>query len=166
MMNPRNLFSGLTVLLLSASVACWPQQGIQENAPPHGDAPEHSSVTEYYAYHNDQGMLADRSIADIHFVPHTAELSGTGIARLDRYAQLLASGGGTLHYDTAIRDQQLLNDRLAAAKEFLDDVSLGEIRVVSGMPGGLGMGSKEAIGAASVAQKPEPRSSAYSLEGG
>ena len=166
MMNLRNLFSGLTVLLLTAPIACRPLQGIQENAPPQGEAPEHSSVTEYYAYHNDQGMLADRSIADIHFVPHTAELSGTGIARLDRYAQLLASDGGTLHYDTAIRDRQLLNDRLAAANEFLADISFGEIRVVSGLPGGPGMGSNEAIGAAAVARQPEPRSSAYSLEGG
>lgn len=166
MMNQRNLLSGLTVLFLSAAFACRPNERIQANAPPQGNAPDHPGITEYYAYHNDQGMLADRSIADIHFVPQSTELSGTGIARLERYAELLASGGGTLYYDTAVGDKQLLNERLMTANAFLTDIGLSEIRVVLGLPGGPGMGSNEAMGAAAVAQQPEPRGSAYSLEGG
>lgn len=160
-MSPRNLLYGLTVLLLTAPFGCQPQEHIQANAPPQGDAQKHPRIAEYYAYQHDQALLANRSIADIHFVPYTAELSGTGIARLERYGELLAEHGGTLHYDTDLRDRQLLANRLAAVNEFMVNLGQDDIRVESGMTGGPGMESNEAIGAAGVAQQPEPRSWAY-----
>lgn len=155
------------VSLLPALAACQPDEHVQANAPPQGYAPEHPVVTEYYVYHNDQGMLADRCIADIHFIPHTSDLSATGMARLERYAELLATSGGKLHYDTMITDETLLQARLETATAFLSEVlpSTRGIEVVRGMPGGPGMTGKEAIDAAAVAQQPEPRGTAYKLAG-
>lgn len=155
------------MLLMPLLTACRPDEQVQANAPLKGQATEHPSITEYYVYHNDQGLLADRCIADIHFIPHTADLSATGMARLERYAELLATSGGTLHYDTTITDEDLLEARLATAMAFLAEVMPGtrSIEVVRGMPGGPGMTGKEAIDAAAVAQQPEPRGTAYKLNG-
>lgn len=147
-----------------AAVGCQ-QQRQRLNAPPQGDAAHHAESAAYYAYHDDQGMLADMSIADIHFVPQTAELSGTGLARLERYAELLAATGGTIHYDTASRDQALIETRLATAKAFLKEAvpSARPIEVVVGLPGGRGMTAKESSAAKGVAEQPEKRERAYKL---
>jgi hypothetical protein len=67
----------------------------------------------------DNAMLADLSITDIHFLPQQAELSGLGEARLERYAELLEGRRATLHYVTALSDEDLLNRRLEAARQFL-----------------------------------------------
>lgn len=153
------------LFLMPAWGACQPDEHVQANAPPQGYGSEHPVITEYYVYHNDQGMLADRCIADIHFIPHTTDLSATGLARLERYAELLATSGGTLHYDTMITDEILLAGRLETATAFLAEVlpSTQSIEVVRGMAGGPGMTGQEAIDAAAVAQQPEPRGTAYKL---
>jgi len=100
-------------------------------------------------------------------VPHSAHLSGTGEARLARYAELLADTGGTLNYDTSLRDKKLVEARLAAARKYLRQQVAGRhvIRVVLGMPGGRGMNAVEAAAAQDVAKQPEPRGTAYHLSG-
>ncbi len=140
-----------------------PTQSI--NTPPTDPAEQRRELAEFFAYHQDQGMMHDRSIADIHFVPGAAHLSGAGEARLARYAELLADGGGTLQYDTRLNDDTLVQNRLAAARAFLSQCNVGgpPIQVALGMPGGRGMRHDEAFAGRAVAQQPEPRTTAYRL---
>ena len=157
--------SAITFILLNT--ACDVPDKQRLNSPPAGYAEPPHPMAANYAYHNDQGLLADLSIADIHFVPHTAELSGVGEARLERYAELLAHSGGTIHYDSSLPDKILLDARLAAANAFLCDAIPGmkPIKVAMGGAGGRGMTTAEASAAKAVAKQPEPRKSAYSMAG-
>ncbi|HKQ46697.1 MAG TPA: hypothetical protein VJZ71_01360 [Phycisphaerae bacterium] len=155
----------LAALGLCAACGCAANEYTRLNSPPQGEAPCHPTWTDYYTYHNDQGMLADMSIADIHFVPHSTCLSGVGEARLERYAELLAARGGTLNYDTAMNDPKLLDARLQAARDFLAQACPGgqPVDVLVGPAGGRGMSNKEASEGAAVAQQAEPRKNAYYL---
>jgi hypothetical protein len=152
-------------LALTAASSCAPKEYTRLNAPPQGEAPAHPEWTDYYTYHNDQGMLADMSIADIHFVPHSACLSGAGEARLERYAELLAAHGGTINYDTALSEHKLLDGRLQVARDFLAQACPGgePIDVMVGPAGGRGISNKEASDGAAVAQQAELRKNAYFL---
>ncbi len=158
---------GLAGFLLAGGVTgCGePKDSGRLNAPPQGAGLQRPEWANYYTYHNDQGMMADRSIADLHFVPGTADLSGTGVVRLERYAELLATTGGTLRYGPTIKDETLIAERVATAKTFLAQAIPGakEIEVVTGLPAGRGMGAQEALTGRVVAHQAEPRGSAYSL---
>lgn len=137
------------------------------NTPKSFEPADRPSVAEFLAYHNDQGMMAEMGIADIHFVPHSSALSGTGVARLERYAELLAATGGELRYATTESDETLINERLAAAKEFLAQVIPSNhcVEVVRGLPGGRGMTAREALTGRDVAEQAEKRDTAYELNG-
>ncbi len=155
----------LTACIAMSVAGCGEKDHLRLNAPPQGDAAKHPVIHEYFCYHNDQGMMADMSIADVHFIPHSADLSGTGQARLERYAELLASSGGTICYDTAVQDEKLVEARLATARAFLARTmpSVASIQVELGLPGGRGMAANEAIAGQAVAKQPEPRQTAYKL---
>lgn len=156
----------LAALVAGGLVGCVePKDSSRLNAPPQGEGLEHPEWGDLYAYHLDQGMLADRSIADIHFVPGSADLSGTGIARLERYAELLATTGGTLQYDPTVRDEHLIEARVASAEAFLAQAipSAKAINVVAGLAGGRGMSATEASDGKGVAQQAEKRERAYEL---
>lgn len=155
-------------LLVSFIAGCPPTESPRLNAPPQGESDvEPPLMAENMTYQNDQGMMADMCIADIHFVPHSTELSGAGIARLERYAELLASSGGTLHYSTSIQDPDFLAQRISVATSYLKQAIPGSrpIQVVLGLPGGRGMSAKEAIADMGIAAQPEPRPTAYYLAG-
>lgn len=157
---------GCSAILACGLTACVsPEQASRLNAPPQGDSEDRHAMAEYFAYHNDQGMVADMSIADIHFVPHSDRLSGTGEARLERYAELLAATGGTLSYETNLQDENLIEARIANAELFLAQANPGKttIEVAVGLPGGRGMPATEAIAGQEVARQPEPRDTAYKL---
>jgi hypothetical protein len=153
------------MLGLCAAGGCPSSEYTRLNAPPQGEAPAHPTWTDYYTYHNDQGMLADMSIADIHFVPHSSCLSGAGEARLERYSELLAARGGTINYDTSMNNAKLLDERLKEARDFLAQACPGgqPVDVMIGPAGGRGMSNKESTEGAAVAQQPEPRKTAYKL---
>jgi len=165
-MRINGICAGLCGVGFIIGVGCERKQQTQMNAPPQGYAPENPASSDYYAYHNDQGMMADMSIADIHFVPHSADLSGTGVARLERYAELLANSGGTLNYDTTLTDSMLVERRMSTARTYLSKCMANSQRVdiVLGMPGGPGMRAKESIAGQNVAQQPETRVRAYRLQ--
>lgn len=148
-----------------SATACAPEPYTRLNAPPQGEGDSRPVWADYYTYHNDQAMLADMSIADLHFVPHSTELSGVGQARLERYAELLAGRGGTLYYDTAIEDETLLASRIDTARQFLAQAIPGQQRVelVVGPPGGRGMDAREQLSGQAVAKQAEPRQNAYRL---
>ena len=159
----RSILCTITILF-AVQMACIPDKP-RLNSPPQGYSEPHHPMSETFAYHNDQAMLADMSVADIHFVPHSSELSGTGEARLARYAELLATTGGTLHYDTAVTDDKLLRSRLAAANDYLKESVPGtkSVKVVVGGAGGRGIVQAEAKSARDVARQAEPRNTAYKL---
>ena len=149
-------------------VACnQPEETTSMNIPPTDPAEARKELAQFFAYHDDQGMMHDRSIADIHFVPGTTHLSGAGEARLARYAELLSDLGGTLNYDTRLQDHSLVNARLGSARQFLQRYNVGgpQIQVALGMAGGRGMGYTESAAGQAVAQQPEPRGTAYRLSG-
>ncbi len=147
------------------ALGCIPPENQRLNAPPQGESNSRPEWSQYYTYHNDQGMLADMSVADIHFVPHCSELSGTGQARLARYAELLAARGGTINYETSIENDKLIRDRLAVAKRFLVQALPGkqQIDVVPGIAGGRGMDAKEGLAGQAIAKQAETRKNAYHL---
>ena len=95
----------------------------------------------------DNAMLHDMSVADIHFVPHSAELSGTGAARLNRMATLLDAYGGTVRYETFITDEKLVKQRLDNVQEYLalTGCDMGRVSVKAMISGGRGMTASKAI---------------------
>ena len=165
-MRMNRIGVGLFGFCIALGAACERTEQTQMNAPPQGYAPGHPPMTDYFAYHNDQGMIADMSIADIHFIPHSSDLSGTGVARLERYAELLATSGGTLNYDTGLTDSMLVDRRMQTAEAYLAKCMADGKRVdiVLGMSGGPGMSAKESIAGKGVAQQPEVRERAYRLQ--
>jgi hypothetical protein len=104
----------------------------------------------------DSAILADMSVADIHFVPHGGELSSLGQCRLDRYVPMLKRYGGKLRYDSQITDNALITARMASLREFLEvaGVDPNEVRVVIDLPGGRGMDADEAIAATEASKSP------------
>lgn len=102
------------------------------------------------AYRNnmvDNAILHDMSIADFHFIPHSIELSGTGVARLDHMAPLLDTYGGIVRYETVLMDDDMIASRLEHVREYLDltgcDMSRVELKVL--LSGGRGMPASDAI---------------------
>ncbi|HWL95037.1 MAG TPA: hypothetical protein VNT79_16070 [Phycisphaerae bacterium] len=159
---------GAASLVVCACFGCGcvkPHDNQRANAPPQGDSENPGEISEYFAYHHDQGLLADCSIADLHFIPHSVHLSGTGEARLARYAELLGGDGGLLHYQTSECDEDLVEARLAVARSYLaKSSSTGKpVHVVLGLPGGRGMSAAESSAGQAVARQPEQRGSAYRL---
>lgn len=141
-----------------------PEPTITMNSPPGEDDSTHK-VSQFLAGQRDQGLIEDMSIADIHFRGTTRFLSGTGEVRLERFAELLATTGGELHYDTQLQDMTLVNARLQVARDFLNQARIGSqsIQLVLGKPGGRGMDATESIAGQGVAKQPEARGTAYRL---
>lgn len=101
----------------------------------------------HLTYMVDNAMLHDMSISDMHFIPHTDELSSTGIARLDRMALLLDAYGGTVRYDTAMSDQFTVSQRIEHVREYLaaTGCDMGRVDVRAMLSGGRGMPAAEAL---------------------
>ncbi len=95
----------------------------------------------------DNALLHDMSVTDMHFIPHTSELSGTGAARLDRMAVMLNTYGGVVRYDTLMNDSELAQKRIDHVREYLEvagcDVS--RVQVTAMLSGGRGLTAKRAI---------------------
>lgn len=166
MASRRSGWPAVVILLGLVQAGCVkPADTRRMNAPPQGYSENRHRLAEFFAYHNDQGMMADMSISDIHFIPHQKQLSGTGEARLERYAELLATTGGSLTYETRLDNEALVEERIKIAREFLAQSipSHNRIDVVLGMPGGRGMEVTEAMAGQAVAKEAEPRGTAYNL---
>lgn len=103
----------------------------------------------HFTYMVDNALLHDMSIAEIHFVPHTRELSGTGIARLDRMAMMLDTYGGTVRYETDVTDEAFVQKRLDHVHEYLATTGcdMSRVEVKAMMSGGRGMSAVKALAA-------------------
>lgn len=95
----------------------------------------------------DNALLRNMSIADFHFIPHTSELSGTGVVRLDRLAKLLDVYGGTVRYATYEMDEELLAQRLEHVREYIaaQDCDMDRVQVALMQMGGGGMRASQAM---------------------
>jgi len=115
----------------------------------------------HLTYMVDNALLHDMSIAEIHFVPHTRELSGTGIARLDRMAMMLDTYGGTVRYETDVTDEAFVQKRLDHVHEYLATTGcdMSRVEVKAMMSGGRGMSAVKALAA-------EARAAQVESEGG
>ena len=136
----------LVMLALMLTGCAAPSERL--NAPPQGPAEHPHPLQEHFVYMQDNALLADMCVSDVHFVPHTSELNGLGARRLKRYAQLLSQYGGKLHYDTELQEgDPLLEARLKHAVEYLQLAGLDadKFELTVGPPGGRGMGAKEAV---------------------
>lgn len=111
----------------------------------------------HLTYMVDNALLHDMSIAEIHFVPHTRELSGTGIARLDRMAMMLDTYGGTVRYETDITDEEFVQKRLDHVHEYLATTGcdMSRVEVKAMMSGGRGMSAVKALAAEDKAAQAE-----------
>lgn len=101
----------------------------------------------YFKNMADNAMLQDMSVADIHFVPHTAEISGTGAARLDRMAHLLDAYGGTVRYETYQTDEAMVNRRIENVREYLamTGCNMDRVKIESAASGGRSSPADRAI---------------------
>jgi len=93
--------------------------------------------------------MHDMSVADIHFVPHTDELNGLGVTRLSDLAIILDRYGGTVRYETFVKDRDRVNARLASIERYLTEtgIDMTHVEVASKLSGGRGMTAKDAIAA-------------------
>ena len=114
---------------------------------------------------SDNAILQDMSLADIHFVAHTSEISGTGAARLDRMAALLETYGGKVHYETYEDDAALVQQRLAHVTEYisLTGCNMSRVQVEATMSDGRTFPATEAI---AIADKGTSKSQEKSTDPG
>jgi hypothetical protein len=121
--------------------------GSRLNAPPHGRAYTTSDMQGTFTYMADNALLADMTVNDSHFLPHRALLNDLGQRRLARLASLMEAYGGTIRFDTALTDEDLIEHRVTAVMDFLCEAGIDTTQEVvkRDMPGGEGMSAAEAI---------------------
>jgi len=120
--------AGTFVLAVVAVVGCA-EQGDRLNAPPQGDSTRPSELQKNFIYMTDNAAMHDSSVADIHFEPHVAELSGIGVRRLTRTGELLSICGGVICYETSLRDEVLIEARLETLRTFLASAGFDTERI-------------------------------------
>lgn len=109
----------------------------------------------HFVHMVDNAMLHDMSIADHHFVGHTAEISGTGVARLDRFAPILNAYGGVVRYETYCEDEALVSTRIEHVREYLAlaECDMDRVEIERMISGGRGMSASEAVEASKALDK-------------
>ena len=102
---------------------------------------------EYEQLMINNGVMADMSLAEFHFMPHSMELSGNGVARLDRMAVMLDTYGGNVRYAAAMGDDELVSQRIGKVREYLamTGCNLDGVTIEPGLPGGSGVSSRRAL---------------------
>lgn len=95
----------------------------------------------------DNAMLHDMTVVDHYFVPHTAELSGTGAHRLDRLAPYLMTYGGVVRYQSYAADNDLADQRIDHVREYLAlaGCDMDRVQVKRMISGGRGLPAEDAI---------------------
>lgn len=95
----------------------------------------------------DNAILSDPSVADLHFIAHSEEISGVGELRLARLAPVLNTYGGTVHYSTVLADKALVAKRLDRVREYLTlaGCNMERVEIVVGRQLGRGMRADEAV---------------------
>lgn len=173
--RPNGLVTAFCFLTAGALLGGCSEPAKRLNAPPQGATAHPHEMQENYVPMTDNALLADMSMSPVHFVPHQPELNGNGVRRLTRYASILKTYGGTLHYDGLDDAEPLANARMARMEEFLTAAGLERDRftVALGVAGGSGMRATEAIAARDASSGPDgggapggPAPAANSAQGG
>lgn len=135
------------VLFISLGAMGCNEPGKRLNAPPQGPSQEPHQLQAPMTHQVDNALMHDLSVADIHFVPHRTELSGLGVRRLNRYVDLLAPYGGTIHVETTETDEVLISQRIETVEAFLAKAGLdmNEVHVKSGLTQGRGTPGEDAL---------------------
>lgn len=133
----------LTCLALACAVGCRREVEIEQTVADEWQS--RYQAKPLFTYMVDNAILSDMSVADIHFIPHHAELGSTGMHRLDRMAPMLNTYGGTIRYQTYHEDQQFVQARMASIRDYLAVVGcdLSDVTLESGLPGGRGIPASE-----------------------
>ncbi|MBI5865470.1 MAG: hypothetical protein HZB38_13370 [Planctomycetes bacterium] len=118
----RRLIAGCTVFLVLGLGCNKPDARL--NAPPHGQPQETSDMQGTFVYMVDNAMLADMSVTDAHFLPHRPQLSGLGVERVSRLAELMQAYGGAVRLSTDECDEALTTQRMQTLREFLSEAGL------------------------------------------
>ena len=139
----------VALMLSAATVSCNSGDGHRSPSDVHMDKMDQSKASfgSYFTHMTDNAMLSDMSLADMHFIPHTNELSGLGEVRIDRMAKLLSVYGGTVRYATELGDEAIIEQRMQHVREYLTLVgcSMDRVTVAVMGPGGIGMPADEAV---------------------
>jgi hypothetical protein len=140
-----NLIIG--VLFLAWGAMGCSESGKRLNAPPQGPSQQPHRLQRPMTHQVDNALMHDLSVADIHFVPHRNELSGLGVRRLNRYVELLAPYGGTIHVETTETDEVLISQRIDTVEGYLAAAGLdmSEVHVKSGLTQGRGIMGEDAL---------------------
>lgn len=147
-MNPRRFGLLLSVFAMSISqIGC--EEFRARNDQLTGQALDADAHHRYYRPMAMNATMHDMSVADIHFVPHTSELNGLGVARLADLASILDRFGGTVRYETFEKDRDRNGARLASVERHLIElgIDMTNVRLASQISGGRGMLAKDAIAA-------------------
>lgn len=130
---------------LLAAAGCTDTKPERLNAPPQGHSDAQSDLRDNDTYMVDNAMLSEMSMSPCHFIPNTSELTTTGVRRLTRYASILKTYGGTLHYDGLDDEEKLGKNRMEQIREFLVSAGLGAdaFQVELGVAGGPGLNATE-----------------------
>ncbi len=143
------LFRGAMMLGVSAVVAgCGsPLMKRSTDLPPEYVEATQKNYKARFAHSTDNALMHDMVISDIHFVPHTSELSGSGVAKLDRLAPMLDTYGGVLNYDTDMTDKSLTQARIQHVREYLAlaGCSMEKVEVKPGLAQGRGVPAERAM---------------------
>ena len=117
------------------------------NAPPHGPPGEAHDLRLTFANMADNALLADMSIADMHFIPHRPQLTMLGKDRLNRLAALMEIHGGTVRFNTSLTDRALIDKRIDVVTDYLSDAGIDTTAevLVQDHRGGRGMDAIESI---------------------
>lgn len=102
---------------------------------------------EYEQIMVNNGVMANMSLAEFHFMPHSKQLSGSGVARLDRMALMLDTYGGTVRYAGGMGDDELVAQRIDHVREYLTmtGCNMDRVKIEPGLPGGGGVTARRAL---------------------
>lgn len=107
----------------------------------------HTDMHRYYKPMYQEALAHDMSIADCHFFPHTVKLNLLGIRRLERMGPILEKYGGMVRYETASKDEEMVQNRVTSIERYLADAGLDAkmATVEPALSGGRGLPAAAAI---------------------
>ena len=136
----------IALALVVTATSCHEGEGERQTLRQTRDAQPIALTTAHKAM-ADNARLWDMSIADVHFVPHTTELSNTGAELLERIAPYLNTYGGTIRYETYATDEDLVATRMEHVREFLTTTQcdMERVEIKAMMAGGRMINAAKAI---------------------
>jgi hypothetical protein len=138
---------GLPVFVLSLGLLGCNEPNARLNAPPHGEPYTTAESQGTLVYMNDNALLANMTMCDMHFMPHRGLLNENGLVRLSRLGQLIQQYGGTIRLNTDETDESLISKRTDTIMQFLREAGLNPTSetLTRDLSGGRGMPATEAV---------------------